>query len=75
MNQELSDVQAEFRNGRETRGQIASICWIIEKAREFQKKTSTSASLTMLKPLTVWIRTHCGKFFKRWEYQTILSAS
>ena len=37
MNQELSDVQAGFRNGRETRGQIASICWIIEKASEFQK--------------------------------------
>ena len=37
MNQELSDVQARFRKGRETRGQIASICWLIEKASEFQK--------------------------------------
>ena len=37
MNQELSDVQAGFRKGRGTRDQIASICWIIEKAREFQK--------------------------------------
>ena len=36
-NQELSDVQAGFRKGRETRDQIANICWIIEKAREFQK--------------------------------------
>ena len=35
----------------------------------------TSASLTMLKLLTVWIRTNCGKFFKRWEYQTNLPAS
>ena len=35
-------------------------------------KTSTSASLTTLKPLTVWITTNCGKFFKRWEYQTTL---
>ena len=35
----------------------------------------TSASLTMLKPLTVWIITNCGKFFKRWEYQTTLPAS
>ena len=32
----------------------------------------TSASLTMLKPLTVWITTNCGKFFKRWEYQTLI---
>ena len=37
MNHELPDVQAEFRKGRETRDQIANICWIIEKAREFQK--------------------------------------
>ena len=37
MNRELPDVQAGFRKGRETRDQIASICWIIEKAREFQK--------------------------------------
>ena len=37
MNQELPDVQAGFRKGRGTRDQIASICWIIEKAREFQK--------------------------------------
>ena len=34
------------------------------------RKTSTSALLTMLKPVTVWITTNCGKFFKRWEYQT-----
>ena len=34
------------------------------------RKTSTSASLTMPKPLTVWITTNCGKFLKRWEYQT-----
>ena len=51
MNQELRDVQAVFRKGRGTRNQIANIHWIIEKAREFQKKTSTSASLTMLNPL------------------------
>ena len=52
MNQEPPDVQAGFRKGRRTSGQIANICWIIEKARDFQKM-STSASLTMLKPLTV----------------------
>ena len=37
VNQELPDVQASFRKGRGTRDQIANICWIIEKAREFQK--------------------------------------
>ena len=37
MNHEIPDVQAEFRKGRGTRVQIARICWIIEKAREFQK--------------------------------------
>ena len=74
MNCELPDVQARFRKGRGPRDQIANICWIIEKAREFQK-TSTSASLTMLKPLTVWITTNWGKFFKRWEYQTTWHAS
>ena len=56
MNHELSDVQAGFRKGRRSRDQIANIHWITDKAREFQK-TSTSASLTMLKPLTVWITT------------------
>ena len=39
MNRELSDVQAGFRKGRGTRDQIANICWIIKKAREFQKNT------------------------------------
>ena len=53
MNQELSDVQAGFRKGRGTRDQNVNIRWIAEKAKEFQKKTSTSASLTTLKPLTV----------------------
>ena len=37
MNWELQDIQAGFKKGRGTRGQIANICWIIEKAREFQK--------------------------------------
>ena len=44
-----------------------NICWITEKAREFQKNIWNSASLTTLKPLTVWITTNCGIFFKRWE--------
>ena len=54
MDQEVPDVQAGFRKGRGTRDQIVNICWIIEKAREFQKKKKknpTPASLTTLKPL------------------------
>ena len=62
VNHELPDVQAGFRKGRGTRDQIPITHWIIEKAREFQKKTSISALLTMPKPLTVWITINCGKF-------------
>ena len=61
VNCELPDVQAGFSKGRGTRDQIANICWIIEKARKFQK-TSISALLTVPKPLTVWITINCGKF-------------
>ena len=61
VNREIPDVQGGFRKGKGTRDQIANIHWIIKKAREFQK-TSTSALLTMPKPLTVWITTNCGKF-------------
>ena len=57
VNQELPDVQAGFRKGRGTTDQIANICGIIEKPKQFQK-TSTSASLTRLKPLIVWITTN-----------------
>ena len=74
VNWELPDVQAGFRKGRGTGDQIANIRWTIEKAREFQK-TSISALLTTLKPLTVCITAKCGKFLKRWEYQTTLPAS
>ena len=60
VNRELLDVQPGFRKGRGTRHQIANIHWIIEKSREFQKKTYISALLTMPKPLTVWITINCG---------------
>ena len=62
MNRELLDVQAGFRKGRGTIDQIANICWIIKKAKEFQN-TSISDSLTILKPLTVWITYKLWKFF------------
>ena len=54
MYHELPDVQAGFRKGRGTRDQIVNIHWIFEKAREFQKNIYSS-SLTMPKPLTLWI--------------------
>ena len=73
VSQEHPDIQAGFRKGRGTRDQIANIRCIIEKAKEFQK-TSTSALLTTPKPLTVWITENCGKFLKRWGYQTTLPA-
>ena len=64
VNHELPDVQAGFRKSRRTRDQIANICWIIDKVREFQKQTnkqtSISALLAMPKPLTVWITINCG---------------
>ena len=56
MNCELPDVQAGFRKGRGTRDQIANIHWIIKK--ESSRKTSTSALLTMPKPLTLWTTTN-----------------
>ena len=74
MNREFSDVQAGFRKGRGTRDQIANICWIIEKAKEFQENIYF-CFIDMPKPLTVWITMNCGKFWKRWEYQTTWPAS
>ena len=62
MNQELPDVQAGFRKDTGTRDQIASICWIIEKARELQK--NNYFCFTALKSLTMWITTNCGKFLE-----------
>jgi len=62
VNCELPDVQARFRKGRGTRDQIANKHWIIEKVREFQKKTSTFALLTTARPLTMWITTNGRKF-------------
>ena len=61
VSREFPNVQAGFRQVRGTRDQIANICWIIKKAREF-RKTSISALLTMPKPSTVWITINCGKF-------------
>ena len=71
VNCELPDVQAGFRKDRGIRVQIANIHWIIVKAREFQKNI---CFIDYAKAF-VWITTNCGKFFKRWEYQTTSPAS
>jgi len=67
MNEETPEVQTGFQRHRGHRDQIAK--------QKSSRKTFISASLTTLKPLTVWITTNCGKFFKRWGYQTILPVS
>ena len=74
MKWELLRVQAGFRKGRGTRDQTANIRWIIEKASEFQKNIYF-CFIDYAKPLTVWTTTNCGKFWKRWEYQTTWPAS
>ena len=74
VNRELPDVQTGFRKGRGTRDQIANIRWIIKKAREFQKNIYF-CFIDYAKPLTSWITINCGKFFKRWAYQTTWPAS
>ena len=74
MNHELPDVQAGFIKGRGTRDQIVNIRWIIEKAREFQKKNIYFRFIDYAKDF-VWITTICEKLLKRWEHQTTWTAS
>ena len=74
MNWELPDVQAGFRKGRGISSQIANICWIIEKAIEFQKNIYF-CFIDYAKAFDCVDHTNCGKFLKRWEYQTTLPAS
>ena len=69
VNCELPDVQTGFRKGEEPEIKLPSSTGSSKK-QESSRKTSTSALLTTPKPLTVWITTNCGKFFKRWDYQT-----
>ena len=74
MNRELPDIQAAFRKGRQTRDQIANICWIIRKAREFQKNIYF-CFIDYAKIFDCVDHNNCGKFWKRWEYQTTWPAS
>ena len=69
MNRELSDVQTGFRKGRGTRDQTVKICWIIEKAREFQE------NICFIDYTKAFDCVDRGKFLKRWKYQTTLSVS
>ena len=72
MNQELPDIQVGFRKGRGTRDQIFNICWIIERAKEFQENIyfcfiDYMRAFTYVNVLR--------KFLNRWEYQTTSPAS
>ena len=84
----LKILQASFNNMLTTFQMFKLVLWKAEepefksptstgssKKQESSRRTSTSALLTMPKPLTVWITTNCGKFFKRREYQTTWPAS
>ena len=74
LNRELPDVQAGFRKGRGTRDQVANILWIMEKAREFQKNIYF-CFIDYAKAFHCVVTINCGKFWKRWEYQTTWPAS
>ena len=69
VNQELSDVPAGFQKGRGTRYQIANICWIIEKAREFQENIYF-CFINYAKASDCVDHNKLWKILKRWEYQT-----
>ena len=74
VNRELPNVQAGFRKGRGTRDEIANICWIMEKAREFQKNIYF-CFFDYAKAFDCVGLINCGKFWKREEYQTTWPAS
>ena len=79
VNHELPDVQAGFRKGTETRDQIANICWIIKKAREFQKNIyfcfiDYAKDFDCVDHNKLW-KILKEKFWKRWEYWTTWPAS
>ena len=73
VNCEIPNVQAGFRKGRETRDQIANIRWIIKK-QESSRKNVSFCFIDYAKAF-VRITINCGKFWKRWEYQTTWPAS
>ena len=74
MNRGLPDVQLDLEKAEEPEIKLppSAGSW---KKQESSRKISISALLTRLEPLTVWITTNCGKFFKIWDYQTTQPAS
>ena len=69
VNHEFPDVQAGFKKVEEPEIKLPTSVGSSKKQESF-RKTSTYALLTMSKPLTAWVTTNCGKFLKRWAYQT-----
>ena len=74
VNCELPDIQARYSKGRRTINQFANICWIIEKATEFQKNIYV-CFIDSAKAFGCVDHDKLGQFFKRWDYQTIFPAS
>ena len=74
VNRELPDVQAGFRKDRGNRDQISSICWIMEKARKFQKNIYF-CFIRYAKAFDCVDHNKLWKIWKRWEYQTTWPAS
>ena len=74
VNRELPDVQAGLEKAEEPEIKLPTSAGSSKK-QDSSRRTSISAFLTMPKPLTVWITRNCGKFWKRWEYQTTWPAS
>ena len=69
MNHELADFKLVLEKAEEPKIKLPTSDGS-RKKQESSRKASISALLTMPKPLTMWITINCGKFFKRWEYQT-----
>ena len=69
VNHEIHDVQAGLEKAEEPEIKLPTSAGSSKK-QQSSRKTSIFALLTMPKPLTLWITINCGKFFKRWEYQT-----
>ena len=74
VNQEFPMFKLDLEKAEEPEIKLPTYAESLKK-QESSRKTSASALLTMPKPLTVWIKTMCGKFWKRWEYQTTLPTS
>ena len=74
VNHKLPDVKLDFKKAEEPEIKLPTSTGSSTK-QESSRKTSISTLLTTPKPLTVWVTTNCGKFWKRWEYQTTWPAS